>query len=83
MASLEGSIMEDPTGQPPGQSMSRAVLARTPMEEGIPGQAIFGGLALIALAHEATTSGHGRATADGDTATFVRIDLSAAVTPKQ
>ncbi len=51
------------------------------MDEVACGHAIFGGLALAALAHEVTTSGC--APAKGNTTALVRVDLLARAMPKK
>ncbi len=66
MASQTGFIVKNPTGLPTGPerqaprtllSTSQAVPSLTALEDGVHGQAIFGGLTLAILAHEATTAG--------------------------
>ncbi len=80
--------MKDPTAKPTSHERhipptplltSRAVPAMTTVEEGVCGRDIFGGLALAAFAHKATTSGC--AHDDGNMTTFVLVDLLAVATP--
>ncbi len=78
MASREEFIIKNPTGRPAGHSARWAVPAPMPIDKGDHNQDIFGGLALSALPHKATTSGRNHT--DGDTNPFIGVDLSAAAT---